>query len=350
VPIELYRIDDRLIHGQVVVGWGQPLDLQFIVLVDEEVAASDWEQELYRMGVPPEMDVHFETVTSAAERLAHYQADPHPGLLLTGDIDTMARLVERTGRIPAVNLGGIHHKPGRVQRLRRHRPGDGVAAVRAVRLRVALQDLRRDGFQVHAAVAPAQRSQPGDVRRQQRNARALPEGVGEQRHIACRARRAGQPAAERAAADAVAAVATGGGRCIRRTRAGDAVCQRQAVQLPGDGGVVAGEALQRAQRERQAAVAGPESVAVGGGVEQAAGIGGGANGGERRRRQRLLRPRASRRHLGAAERIDRREQRLRFLVAVAGRCGSRRCRGGVAGMIEWHAGGLLQDGPVLVSL
>lgn len=118
MAIEMYRIDDRLIHGQVVVGWGQPLDLQFIVLVDEEVASSDWEQELYRMGVPPEMEVHFESVDSAASHLAAYQADPRPGLVLTGDIETMARLVQGTGTIRAVNLGGIHHKPGRVQRLR----------------------------------------------------------------------------------------------------------------------------------------------------------------------------------------------------------------------------------------
>lgn len=116
--LELYRIDDRLIHGQVVVGWGQPLDLRFIVLVDEEVAASDWEQELYRMGVPPEMDVFFESVETAAHNLAKHQQDPRPGLLLTGDIATMAQLVEATHAIPSVNLGGIHHKPGRVQRLR----------------------------------------------------------------------------------------------------------------------------------------------------------------------------------------------------------------------------------------
>jgi mannose/fructose/N-acetylgalactosamine-specific phosphotransferase system component IIB len=118
VAIELYRIDDRLIHGQVVVGWGQPLDLRFIVLVDDEVASSDWEQELYRMGVPPEMDVYFESVESAARKLATYRADPRPGLLLTGDIETMAALVEAAGDIRAVNLGGIHHRPGRLQRLR----------------------------------------------------------------------------------------------------------------------------------------------------------------------------------------------------------------------------------------
>lgn len=120
MALELFRIDDRLIHGQVVVGWGQPLDLRFIVLVDDEVAASDWEQELYRMGVPPEMDVYFESVATAATRLAEFQRDPRPGLLLTGDIETMIQLVDATGTttVRAVNLGGIHHKPGRLQRLR----------------------------------------------------------------------------------------------------------------------------------------------------------------------------------------------------------------------------------------
>jgi mannose/fructose/N-acetylgalactosamine-specific phosphotransferase system component IIB len=118
VGLELYRIDDRLIHGQVVVGWGQPLDLRFIVLVDDEVAASEWEQELYRMGVPPEMDVCFNSVEDAAAKLPTYQADVRPGLLLTGDVGTMTRLVEASKGIPSINLGGIHHRPGRVQRLR----------------------------------------------------------------------------------------------------------------------------------------------------------------------------------------------------------------------------------------
>jgi PTS system mannose-specific IIB component/fructoselysine and glucoselysine-specific PTS system IIB component len=118
VSLELYRIDDRLIHGQVVVGWGQPLDLRFIVLVDDEVAASDWEQELYRMGVPPEMDVYFDSVIAAADHLTQYRSDERRGLLLTGDIDTMRRLIEATGAIHAINLGGIHHRVGRTQRLR----------------------------------------------------------------------------------------------------------------------------------------------------------------------------------------------------------------------------------------
>jgi PTS system mannose-specific IIB component/fructoselysine and glucoselysine-specific PTS system IIB component len=117
MTLELYRIDDRLIHGQVVVGWGQPLDIDFIVLVDDTVATSDWEQELYRMGVPPEMDVYFHTAADAIASIPAYRADARRGLLLTGDIATMQRLVDGAG-ITAVNIGGIHSRAGRTQRLR----------------------------------------------------------------------------------------------------------------------------------------------------------------------------------------------------------------------------------------
>jgi PTS system mannose-specific IIB component/fructoselysine and glucoselysine-specific PTS system IIB component len=117
VSFLLYRIDDRLIHGQVVVGWGQPLDAKFIVLVDDAVATSDWEQELYRMGVPPYMDVYFVTVADAVSLIPKLQQDDRPGILLTPDIATMHKLVQ-AGVIEAVNVGGIHHRPGRDQKIR----------------------------------------------------------------------------------------------------------------------------------------------------------------------------------------------------------------------------------------
>lgn len=117
MTLVLYRIDDRLIHGQVVVGWGQPLDVRFLVLVDDGVANSEWEQDLYRMGVPPEMELYFHTVEDAPLRLPNYRADPRKGILVTGDIETMHRLVS-SGDIASVNLGGIHYRAGRIQRLR----------------------------------------------------------------------------------------------------------------------------------------------------------------------------------------------------------------------------------------
>ncbi len=69
------------------------------------------------MGVPPEMDVYFHTAADAAGALPGYRSDPRQGIVLTGDIPTMRRLVE-TVHIDAVNVGGIHFRAGRTQRLR----------------------------------------------------------------------------------------------------------------------------------------------------------------------------------------------------------------------------------------
>lgn len=149
MAIELYRIDDRLIHGQVIVGWGQPMGLGFLVLVDDEVARSEWEQELYRMGVPPELDVFFASVADATTRLDEWNRDRRPAILLTSDIDTMTRLIDANSFIRAVNLGGIHHRAGRVERLR-------YLYLTAEEVR-ALLALERRGVVVTARDVPASR-------------------------------------------------------------------------------------------------------------------------------------------------------------------------------------------------
>ena len=118
MAIVLCRIDDRLIHGQVVIGWGRPLGIDLIILVDNEVAASAWEQELYRMAVAPEIEVRFVTVAEASAHMGEWQANGKRGLVLTGDLETMAALhAASPDVVHRINLGGIHHRPGRRERL-----------------------------------------------------------------------------------------------------------------------------------------------------------------------------------------------------------------------------------------
>jgi PTS system mannose-specific IIB component/fructoselysine and glucoselysine-specific PTS system IIB component len=118
MSIVLCRIDDRLLHGQVVIGWGRPLGIDLIILVDDQVATSDWEQELYRMAVSPEIDVRFVTVAQATRQLPEWEANGKRGMVLTGDLETMAALrAASPSVVQRINLGGIHHKPGRRERL-----------------------------------------------------------------------------------------------------------------------------------------------------------------------------------------------------------------------------------------
>jgi PTS system mannose-specific IIB component/fructoselysine and glucoselysine-specific PTS system IIB component len=118
VPILLYRVDERLIHGQVTLGWGGVLEPTHYVVVDDPLSRSGWERDLYELGTPAEAVSDFVGVEEARERLASWRADPGRVLLLTRDLDHMLRLSEG-GRLSGetVNLGGIHHAPGRRERL-----------------------------------------------------------------------------------------------------------------------------------------------------------------------------------------------------------------------------------------
>ncbi len=146
MPIVLCRIDDRLIHGQVVLGWGRPLGIERIVLVNDDVAASPWEQDLYRMAVPPEITLEFASTAGAAAELGTWRTSLSRTLLLTGDIVTMQALHTADGAaLREINVGGIHHRPGRRQRLPYVYLSDeertGLVALEASGARVSAQDV-----------------------------------------------------------------------------------------------------------------------------------------------------------------------------------------------------------------
>jgi D-glucosaminate PTS system EIIB component len=118
MPIVLCRVDDRLIHGQVVVGWGQALGISRIILVDDQVAGSPWEQDLYRMAVTAEMTIDFASIAEATGAIPGWRDDARRTVLLTGDLDTMAALHRADPAVVhRINLGGVHHRPGRRERL-----------------------------------------------------------------------------------------------------------------------------------------------------------------------------------------------------------------------------------------
>lgn len=153
MPIVLFRVDERLIHGQVVVGWGGPLHADRIVVVDDPIASSPWEQELYCLGVPPEMSADFLSVDAAREALPGWRADGRRTIVLVRDVATARRMAE--GRLlegEEVNLGGIHHAEGRDRILPylHLRPDE----------RTALEEIAALGAAVSARDLPASRRVP----------------------------------------------------------------------------------------------------------------------------------------------------------------------------------------------
>jgi len=150
MPVVLFRIDDRLIHGQVTVAWGAWVSPDRIVLANDDVAASDWKRELYSstdaMGVPISvMSVHdFARAISGGEWgkervLAVFES---PGDLL--------RAVEGGAVVPEVNVGGMHHSEGKREVLPYVYVDDADVE--------ALERLARGGTRLEARDVPQARS------------------------------------------------------------------------------------------------------------------------------------------------------------------------------------------------
>ena len=118
MSVVLYRIDERLIHGQMVVGWGPELEVERYVVVDDELAASEWEQDLYRLGLPEVATAEFLTVADARVRLSELEAALPRTVVLTRTVTAMNGLAEGDGlRGCEVNLGGLHYAAGRTERV-----------------------------------------------------------------------------------------------------------------------------------------------------------------------------------------------------------------------------------------
>jgi mannose/fructose/N-acetylgalactosamine-specific phosphotransferase system component IIB len=117
MPVALARIDDRMIHGQVTVGWGQQLRPDIILLANNAIAADPWQQRVYAASVPPEIGVAILPVAEAAARLARAEETGESVLLLTGSPGEMAELVRLGAPIDRVNVGGLHFSAGKYEML-----------------------------------------------------------------------------------------------------------------------------------------------------------------------------------------------------------------------------------------
>ena len=110
----LQRVDDRLIHGQVVVAWGGQLHPRRIWVVDDAAAASPWEKELLGSAAPG-IEVRVIPVAEAIQRYASETDAEGGAFLLLRDLETAVRLVEAGAKIHTLNLGGIHYRAGRTK-------------------------------------------------------------------------------------------------------------------------------------------------------------------------------------------------------------------------------------------
>ena len=117
MPVVLARIDDRLIHGQVTVGWSRQLRPDRIILANNAIAADAWQSRVYASSVPPEIKVSILPVARVAAELSDPANLDERILLLTGSAEEMNELVRIGAPVANVNVGGLHFSAGKKEML-----------------------------------------------------------------------------------------------------------------------------------------------------------------------------------------------------------------------------------------
>ena len=112
-----FRIDDRLIHGQVMTSWAKVCNANSICIVDDSVAKDSFICQVMKMAVPKGISISTLSLADGIEKLKN---DPETNrtIVLTKGPENMLALAEAGIPMKELNVGGMGTKPGRKNVLR----------------------------------------------------------------------------------------------------------------------------------------------------------------------------------------------------------------------------------------
>ena len=150
--IDLIRIDDRLIHGQLVEGWVNYFKATCILVADDAVASNPRQRSIMELSVPQGLQVFIGSVEEVCDRSRAVGQDAgHAIVVFSNPVDVL-RALEAGMECRAVNIGGMHYVPGKRKLL-------DVLAVNDADLE-ALRAISGRGVKIVIQTVPTQRPIP----------------------------------------------------------------------------------------------------------------------------------------------------------------------------------------------
>jgi PTS system mannose-specific IIB component len=112
--IALVRVDNRLVHGQVLETWVPRLKVKRVVVADDEAAATPLARAAMTLALPADLPASVVPLTEVDFRAL--AASPEPVLILVREVEGLARAVAGgldPALAPQLNIGNVHYAPGR---------------------------------------------------------------------------------------------------------------------------------------------------------------------------------------------------------------------------------------------
>lgn len=115
MSIVLIRVDDRLIHGQVLMGWTRAINVDHALVADDQAAADPMQGPMMRMAAPSGLTVTILPVDEAATALQDGRYDKERMIVIVRGPDTLVRLHQAGLELGKVNVGNVRSGSGRTK-------------------------------------------------------------------------------------------------------------------------------------------------------------------------------------------------------------------------------------------
>lgn len=117
-PSLIIRIDDRLIHGQVLVGWCSKFPIKKFIICDDEILRNEWERNLILSAASSDYSTEILSIKDTCQYINENLDSPISTMILVDSPKQIKRMNEIGLRLMRINVGGIHYREGRTQYLR----------------------------------------------------------------------------------------------------------------------------------------------------------------------------------------------------------------------------------------
>lgn len=109
--MQWFRVDNRLVHGQVIEAWLPYTGVRHLVVANDELAADVLRQQIVTLAVPQRITMSFSTL---AELPGVLRCFPDAFVLLEHCRDA-ARALDVGVSIESLNVANLHYAPGKRQ-------------------------------------------------------------------------------------------------------------------------------------------------------------------------------------------------------------------------------------------
>ena len=115
MKIELVRIDDRFIHGQVLTKWVKLRPINRIIIVSDAVAQDEMRKTLVLSVAPPNVKASAVTVDKMVRAYQSPRYTNDSVMLLFERPEDIVELVEKGVPLKEINVGGMRFEKNRQQ-------------------------------------------------------------------------------------------------------------------------------------------------------------------------------------------------------------------------------------------